>query len=347
MPIQKFKVSVDKDWYLAWPDLVQTNSGKLICVFTQCVHHVDRTGSRIVYCESTDRGRNWSEPKGLTVRGSKTEHFNCARISKLRDGKLVILVDKCYGNERGGLKEMYYWVSDSEGTRWEGPAKLPFHGYCPDKLLQLENGRILVAAQDYQYAEGNLEQYLWYSDDNMQTWSEKVVMAADSRYNLCEVSILPCGEGTLVAFLRENSRKGYPVLKVISKDNGQTWSDIYETPMDCGHRPISGFLHDGRVMITYRYIPYWQQNLFTAFMDSKYLFETDRQYNMRIMPLDYDRSSAPDLGYTGWTQFEDGEIYVVTYIKDDAPKAQIRGYSFYPSDVVLPPIEDMRNPFED
>ena len=54
------------------------------------------------------------------------------------------------------------------------------------------------------------------------------------------------------------------------------------------------------------------------------------------MPLDYDRNPAPDLGYTGWTQFSNGEIYVVNYIKDDSDKAYIRGYSFYPEEVILP-----------
>ena len=46
------------------------------------------------------------------------------------------------------------------------------------------------------------------------------------------------------------------------------------------------------------------------------------------MPLDYDRSHFADTGYTGWVAFPDGEIYMVNYIVDDAPKAQIRGYSF-------------------
>lgn len=52
--------------------------------------------------------------------------------------------------------------------------------------------------------------------------------------------------------------------------------------------------------------------------------------------MDYNRNPSPDLGYTGWTQFAVGEIYVVNYIKDDADKAYIRGYSFYPDDVMLP-----------
>lgn len=99
-------------------------------------------------------------------------------------------------------------------------------------------------------------------------------------------------------------------------------------------------------MVTYRYIPYRQQNVFAGFIRKEDLLKTDRQYNVRIMPLDYDRSAAPDLGYTGWTQFDDDEIYVVNYIKDNAQKAQICGYSFYPSDVMLPPIDDMRDPFD-
>ena len=34
-----------------------------------------------------------------------------------------------------------------------------------------------------------------------------------------------------------------------------------------------------------------------------------------------------DTGYSGWVQFDDGEIYVVNYIVDDAPNGQIRGYA--------------------
>jgi hypothetical protein len=55
----------------------------------------------------------------------------------------------------------------------------------------------------------------------------------------------------------------------------------------------------------------------------------------RIMPVDFDRSPVSDLGYSGWVQFEDGEIYIVNYIVDDAPKGQIRGYSVREKDFIL------------
>ncbi len=44
----------------------------------------------------------------------------------------------------------------------------------------------------------------------------------------------------------------------------------------------------------------------------------------------------------GWVQFEDGEIYVVNYILDDAPKAQIRGYALQVQDFLLRPKAEHR-----
>jgi sialidase-1 len=53
--------------------------------------------------------------------------------------------------------------------------------------------------------------------------------------------------------------------------------------------------------------------------------------------VDFDRHPESDTGYSGWVQFADGEIYVVNYLLDDAPKAQIRGYSLSEEDFILGP----------
>ena len=337
MAIQKFIVSKDDNIYEAWPDLVQTDSGKLICVFSECEEHCDRENARIMITESCDRGRTWSAKMPLTEKGKKDEYFNCARISKLRDGRLAIICDKLEGFDKENTAVTYVWYGDNEGEKWSKPVILPFNGIVPDKLLQLKNGRLIISNHSKNENNNKLEQHLWYSDDDGKTWSERITVASDDRYNLCEASILEYDNNTLIAFLRENSFKGYDLLKVISYDNGESWSQVYNTPIDCGHRPTSGFLNDGTVMITYRYIPVWMHDVFVAFLKKEDLMEPERQnQKVCIMPLDYDRNREPDLGYTGWTQFDDGEIYVVNYIKDDSNKAYIRGYSFYPDDVVLP-----------
>ena len=41
------------------------------------------------------------------------------------------------------------------------------------------------------------------------------------------------------------------------------------------------------------------------------------------------------MGYSGWVELEKNRFYVVTYLLDDAPKAQIRGFEFEMSDVIL------------
>ena len=338
MAIQKFIVSRDESVYEAWPDVVLTEGGKLICVFAECEHHLDRDNARIMITESTDRGRTWSRKKPFTETGNKNNFFNCPRISRLRDGTLAIICDKLDGFDKGKTAMTYVWYGDREGLNWSEPQVFPFHGIVPDKLLQLKNGRLIIS-NHCRNEQNKAEQHLWYSDDG-KTWSERVTVASDERYNLCEVSILECENDTLIGFLRENSKNGYEILKVISRDNGETWSPVYNTGIDCGHRPVSGFLQDGRVMITYRYIPQMTNNVFAAFLPKEALFATERQQQrIRIMPLDYDRNPSPDLGYTGWVQFDDGEIYVVNYIKDDSDKAYICGYGFSPEDVVLPETE--------
>ena len=338
--IQKFNVSRDDSIYEAWPDVTLTEGGKLICVFSECEHHKNREGARIMITESLDRGRTWSEKRPLTEKGHAGEYFNCARISKLRDGSLAIICDKVYGNENKSA-EIWLWRGDAEGGEWGEPTVYPFCGIVPDKLLQLKSGRLIIAAHFKSPETGKLEQYLWYSDDAGRTWSDRVTVAADEKYNLCEVSILEYGDNKLVAFLRENSVKGYPILKVLSADGGENWSEIYNTSMDSGHRPVAGSLADGSIMVTYRYIPSGTQNTFAAFMARETIEATGRRdQRVRVMPLDYDRNPSPDIGYTGWVQFDDGEIYVVNYIKDDADKAYIRGYSFCPLDVVLPENEN-------
>lgn len=48
-----------------------------------------------------------------------------------------------------------------------------------------------------------------------------------------------------------------------------------------------------------------------------------------------------DAGYTAWIQLASGDIYVVDYITDEAPLAQIRGYQVSRSDIILFPEGDL------
>lgn len=339
--MNKYCVSRDDDIYEAWPDITVTNSGKLICIFTECSHHLERTMSRLMITESTDRGRSWSIKKPFADYTKDGTYYNNARINRLKDGSLVVVCDYIIGKETDDAT-VHMWIGDAEGVWWSEPVETPAKGIVPDKLRELKSGRWLLAAHFRNPDTKKLEQYLWYSDDKGKNWSDRVVVASDDRYNLCEANIVEAENGILIAFLRENSALGFDGFKAISYDGGETWSGIYNIPIPGMHRPTAGYLKDGRIMLTYRFMQggkgwgYLMQNTFAAFFDESSALETVRnKQSVRIVPIDYDRSINSDTGYTGWVQLDDGEVYLVNYIVDDAPTAQIRGYSFRTEEFVI------------
>ena len=339
MKIEKFTISRDPQWYHAWPDVVLAPNGTLICVFNECTHHCCRKHTRIMLCESADRGRTWTPKHPLTEAADGLDYYyNCPRIFTLPGGRLGVIVDSIPASGEGGdgmknaVNAIYF--SEDNGKTWSFPEVLPLRGIVPDKIHVLDNGRFLASAQ-YLH-EGKLSQFLRYSDDCGKTWSDEILLAHDPRYDLCEVSLLPMGGGVVAAFLRENSCRGLDCFKTLSFDNGETWGPVTEFPLPGCHRPVTGFLRDGRIFITYRFhqggaggMGGSSQNFFCAVTDREsVLAETRKQARTRIIPIDYDSAAKADLGYSGWVQFSDGEIYIVSYIVDDmVERGQIRGYA--------------------
>lgn len=343
--MQKFVISRDDTIYEAWPDTIITASGKLLCVFCECTHHGNRNYSRIMLSESTDKGRSWSPKRAVTAGTNGVPYYNNPRISKLKDGRLVITVDKIFAWEAVAKLEeckIYLYFSTDDGESWSLPQKTPLNGIVPDKLLELDNGRWILAA--HHKKNGFLAQFMIFSDDYGKTWSDSISIGKKTGLNLCEASILQLGGNKLVAFMRENSARGLPCFKTVSEDNGETWGNLTEFPLPGCHRPVSGILNNGQIMITYRFAQGgkgWfgksMQNFFAALTDEESaLAPSYREASTRIIPLDYDCSIVSDLGYSGWVQFDNGEIYIVNYIVDDAPNAYICGYSMTYDDMFLP-----------
>jgi sialidase-1 len=259
---------------------------------------------------------------------------------------LVVLVDKLFSEERSSKPEdcrNYLYFSSDEGMTWDEPEEIPLQGIVPDKLLELHNGRWIVTAHFSDKVSGYLSQRLWMSDDYGRTWQGPIVVGRKPGLNLCEASILSVDDVTLVAFMRENSGKGWDCYKTLSYDGGLSWGEPIAFPLPGCHRPVSGWLNDGDILITHRFMQgglgwtgWWTQNFFAALTDKDSILAKRREAaHTRILPVDFDRSPASDTGYSGWVQFADGEIYIVNYIVDDAPNGQIRGYSLRVDDFIL------------
>ena len=346
MTIQKYTISNDPNVYEAWPDVVLTSSGKLVCVFSECTHHGDRSYTRLMLTTSTDHGRTWTAKIPIT-EGTKglPYYYNCARITRLSDNRLSITIDRIsHDNHESdpNASTVLLMFSHDDGATWSKPIETPLHGIVPDKLLELPMGRLIISAHHKE--DGKLTQFMHYSDDGGKSWSPRITVAKSPEFNLCEVSMLPMGEGVIVALMRENSGLGLDCKKVISHDNGESWGSISDLPLPGCHRPTAGFLSSGEILVTYRFLQggrggmgRWTQNLFAALLDRESILSGKRSdASARILPIDFDRSPFSDLGYSGWVQFLDGEIYIVNYIVDDAwDKGQIRGYSLTLDEFIL------------
>ncbi|GAT35226.1 sialidase-1 [Terrimicrobium sacchariphilum] len=348
--IAKYPVCRDDAIYHAWPDMA-LQGDRMICVFSECPDHGDRSYTRIMVTHSEDRGRTWTTKRpvtpGLTKHGPDDPHWNCPRVTALDDGRLVVIVDKVSGagegNKPGGRQTNWMFFSDDGGLTWSDAVPTPIEGIVPDKVTVLrygsQPGRWLVSAQTCRADEKGEEiwrSYAWFSDNEGLSWTGPCFIAGRSDLKLCEGSFLELPDGELVCFFRENSRMGRDAYKVFSRDGGVTWEGLVEMPIPACHRPVAGMLQSGEVLVTYRYEPggrgrreNWAQNVFASLTDVESCKARSRaEASTRVLPLDYDRADRPDTGYTGWVQFPDGEIHVVTYIVDDAPKGQIRGYAF-------------------
>ncbi len=342
-PVRTVAVSRTDTVYECFPDLARLADGTLLCVYRESDSHVAHDYSHLVWRTSADDGETWSARHLLveSCRGDDLYKWNCPRTGRLSDGRVYYLCDGYPSDRRyedEGSSTKIWWRTPEGG--WDGPHDTGVPGIVPDRLCELPDGTLLLGSHVRDEETGKLKQMVARSDDGRSSWSPQATIAADPGLNLCEGSILPLPGGELVCYMRENSAQGWPLYKSISRDGGASWQGPYLTLIHGGHRPVAGLLPDGEIMITYRYTtggsPFQAKGLFAwrESVQSALCNDPSDQYG-RVLAIDHDRSPRPDTAYSGWVNLPDGRTFIVNYIVDDAPMAQIRGYWIKRNDFLL------------
>lgn len=339
--VERFTVSRDDSVYECFPSLTKCPNGRVLLVYRESDGHVPESYCRIIVRKSDDGGATFSERHVLVaaeLTDGRVTQYNCPKIQQLKDGRVLILCDAFpqppgESADRCKASRVLFWFSSDGGETWSEAADSGVRGIMPDEVVELADGAWLLATQFVDQDTKDLMQCVSRSSDGGKTWSEPAVVARKKGYNLCEASMIKIPGGKLVCYMRENSGKGRPIYKSISTDGGETWHGPYATQMDSGHRPVAHLTMSGKVMITYRYqiggASPWAKNTFAYLESFESAVEPDRQKQCGVvLPLDHDRASKSDSGYTGWVETAPGRFLVVNYIVDDAPRAQIRGYRF-------------------
>ena len=342
--MQKLTVSRDDEVYEAFADIARTPDGSLVCTYRESMAHGPWPFSRIVVRHSEDGGYTW-QPRQVVIEkdGEKGEgRLNCSRITVCRDGTLLLIVD-FYAPGRDQLvnpvENLLFWSSDS-GRTWDGPIETGITDGIVPSIKELSNGDLLVGVTRQRSTDGRLsglkeEQTIYRSGDGGRTWEGPSVVPAPPYLRLNEGDFAELDDGTVVCYMREDGER-FTGWKSTSDDGGRTWSEAFRSQMhSCLGRPSVGRVRSGEIVVTYRFCSavstslalYVETTAEAVRRDDPNPNDYATDYRQaRFAFLDNDRSLHPDSGYSGWVQLPNGDLYVVNYITDDAPRAFIRGY---------------------
>jgi len=330
--MQKLTVSRDDGLYEAFTDIAKAPDGTLVCTYRESMGHGPWPFSRIIIRRSEDSGRTWSDRQVIIEKNGEAGEgsLNCSRITACQDGTLLLIVDfkppraankKSTGLQTEGVRNLLFRSHDC-GKRWEGPEDTGMNEGIVPSIKELSNGDLLVGLTRHRWREdGGLieEQMVYRSSDGGHTWEGPTLISEAPRLRLNEGDFAELDDGTVVLYMREDEER-LSGWKSISKDGGRTWEKPFRSEIrSCLGRPSVGRTHSGEIVVTYRFLCGSSTSL-------GFYVENPKTQEVRFAFLDNDRSVRPDSGYSGWMQLENGDLYVVNYVNDDAPMAYIRGY---------------------
>jgi sialidase-1 len=273
---------------------------------------------------SDDGGRSWSEKKYVGEETFQGDQWNSIRVNQLADGRIILVCDRISGTEFSSETELYAFESYDDGASFTEKRRLGIYGYCSDKVRELSDGSLLLCVSRFNSEMGKSEIFAHKSLDGGLTWSNPRLAASSTVYTFIEPAAYEMGDGTVAVFLRENSFKNYNGFAVLSKDGGNNFSRHIEIPVPGMHRPFVGRLENGKMLLSYREFLMGDKSRLKACVFDEGSFVSGEKFE--IFEIDRDMSKTPDSGYSAWVQLDDGEVLMVNYIVDDAPKAYIRGY---------------------
>lgn len=326
--VEKFVVSRNDAFMEGWPDMIRLKTGRLLVFYNECTAHNNRDYTHITMRKSDDNGHTWSEKQYIGEETHQGDQWNSIRVNQLNDGRILLVCDRIFDNERTQETKFYTFVSVDNGDSWSEKYDIGVYGFCSDKIRELSDGSLLLCVSRHNVNTNKAEIFAHKSYDGGKTWSAAETVASSDKYTFIEPAVIELKGGTIAALIRESSNCGYNGFIAFSNDMGKHFEGLQEIPVTGMHRPAVGFLSDGRILLSYREHLSSKQ----LYPDLKMCILTENDVlnptgmHPEIHLIDHDQSCYADQGYSAWVQLPDGTVLMVNYIVDDAPKPYIRGY---------------------
>ncbi|MBI3923347.1 MAG: exo-alpha-sialidase [Armatimonadetes bacterium] len=211
-------------------DILRLKNGDLLLGYGRWEKEGSDFGRAEIWCKtSRDGGKTWGDDRVLVPNEGKVTTFEVGLL-RLRSGE--ILMTYCVKDSTEDCSVCFRKSLD-EGRTWTPRVKytIPseYTGYTAinnNRLIQLKNGRLLLAAYDGYIRGRIILSFVIYSDDKGETWrksSDVDVRALDPKntYGADEPAVIELKDGRVMMIVRTDL--GY-IARSYSRDHGATWS---------------------------------------------------------------------------------------------------------------------------
>ena len=212
-------------------DFITLKDGRIMFIYSRYFGTTggDHSPAYLAARFSGDGGKTWTSEDVKVVEREGTMNVMSVSLLRLKNGKIAMFYLK--KNSETDCIPVVRFSSD-EAKTWSDPVpcipdKKGYFVLNNNRVIQLKNGRILMAVNLYNIAEGSLlnKGSLWsyYSDDNGQTWKSGVEVPNPGKFLTQEPGVVELKNRDILMIIRSDA--GAQCISY-SKDKGVTWSPV-------------------------------------------------------------------------------------------------------------------------
>ena len=264
------------DQSLTFPGICALPGGRWLSTF-RAAPNKNSSLENTLLTYSDDEGKSWSDPVGPWIAprvGNRSGAIHAGYCSAADNRVLATLcwLDRSdptipmFNTVTEGLLDMKIMLSESQnrGQSWSEPCFVdssPFYGPVPitGPILPMGNGKLLcqfeINKPYYDTTQWRHFSVLKFSDDDGQSWPEHVVTSNDptNRFFYWDQRPSVFKEGWIFNLYWSYDNKTGVYVNIHareSRDNGRTWSQIWDTGVP-GQPAAPALLEDGRIVMVY------------------------------------------------------------------------------------------------
>lgn len=225
-------------------DFITLKDGRIMFIYSRYFGTTggDHSPAYLAARFSKDGGKTWTSEDVKVVEREGTMNVMSVSLLRLQNGAIALFYLK--KNSETDCIPMVRFSSD-EAKTWSDPIpcitdKKGYFVLNNNRVIQLKNGRLLMAVNLYNIANGSLlnKGSLWsyYSDDNGQTWKSGIEVPNPDKFLTQEPGIVELKNKDILMIIRSN-----PGVQCISysKDKGVTWSPVKPSDIKSPVSPAS------------------------------------------------------------------------------------------------------------